>query len=92
MYKTMLRNTPGHNFARALALLLLLSAIAAPVAFAQEGRLVRETVHGASLEGNVTGEETDRRVSVYLPPGYDSAMEKRYPVVYLLHGIGDTDG
>lgn len=88
----MLRNTLRHNFTRALALLLLMFAVAAPVAFAQEGRLVRETVHGASLEGNVTGEETDRRVSVYLPPGYDSATEKRYPVVYLLHGIGDTDG
>jgi S-formylglutathione hydrolase FrmB len=91
MYKTMLRNTLVRHFMRASMLLLLLVA-SAPVAFAQEGRVVRETVHGASLEGNVTGEETDRRVSVYLPPSYDSATSKRYPVVYLLHGIGDTDG
>ncbi|MFG6488490.1 alpha/beta hydrolase [Roseateles sp. BYS78W] len=32
----------------------------------------------------VTG--TQRKASVYLPPGYSS--ERRYPVLYLLHGIG----
>ena len=75
---------------RAFALLLLL-IVAAPCGLSQEGKLVREKVHGSSLEKNVTGEETDRNVSVYLPPGYDGAPNKRYPVVYLLHGIGDTD-
>jgi len=39
----------------------------------------------------VTGEATDRNVSVYLPPSYNTNMSKRYPVVYLLHGIGGTD-
>jgi S-formylglutathione hydrolase FrmB len=28
---------------------------------------------------------------VYLPPSYEKAPKKRYPVLYLLHGIGDTD-
>jgi enterochelin esterase-like enzyme len=32
----------------------------------------------------VTG--TQRKASVYLPPGYSA--ERRYPVLYLLHGIG----
>lgn len=59
---------------------------------AQEGRLVREKVHGVSLEKTVTGESADRNVSVYLPPSYDGSPTRRYPVVYLLHGIGDTDG
>jgi enterochelin esterase family protein len=27
-----------------------------------------------------------RRLTVYTPPGYDSERQKRYPVVYLLHG------
>jgi S-formylglutathione hydrolase FrmB len=58
---------------------------------APEGRLVREKVHGASLEGTLTGESADRSVSVYLPPSYDASPKKRYPVVYLLHGITDTD-
>lgn len=70
----------------------LLALLAAPFAFSQEGRFVRETVHGASLEKNVTGESPDRNVTVYLPPSYDKEPAKRYPVVYLLHGITDTDG
>ncbi|HEV2801986.1 MAG TPA: alpha/beta hydrolase-fold protein [Pyrinomonadaceae bacterium] len=80
----------GRRFKRAVASLLLLIFIV-PAALAQEGRIVRELVHGASLEGNVTGEATDRNVSIYLPPSYERAPAKRYPVVYLLHGIGDTD-
>jgi S-formylglutathione hydrolase len=56
----------------------------------QAGRVVNETLHGASLQGNVTGEMTDRPVIVYLPPSYDSSPAKRYPVIYLLHGIGGT--
>lgn len=62
-------------------------------AFGQQrtGRLVREVVHGRSLENTVTKESPDRNVSIYLPPSYDSSPAKRYPVVYLLHGITDTD-
>ncbi len=33
-----------------------------------------------------------RRVHIYTPPGYDAAKSTRYPVLYLLHGAGDTDG
>jgi enterochelin esterase-like enzyme len=35
----------------------------------------------------VTG--TRRKAQVYLPPGY--SLEKRYPVLYLLHGIGGNE-
>jgi len=69
----------------------ILVAVASSYAIAQEGRLVREKVHGASLEKTVTGESADRSVSIYLPPSYDTSPSKRYPVVYLLHGITDTD-
>jgi Predicted esterase len=65
--------------------------LAASFASAQEGRLVREKVHGTSLEKTSTGESADRFVSIYLPPSYDTAPNKRYPVVYLLHGITGTD-
>jgi enterochelin esterase family protein len=34
--------------------------------------------------------ETQRRMHVYTPPGYDSSTDK-YPVFYLLHGGGDED-
>jgi enterochelin esterase family protein len=32
----------------------------------------------------------DRRMHVYTPPGYETGTDK-YPVLYLLHGAGDSD-
>ena len=32
-----------------------------------------------------------RRLSVYLPPGYDSDESSRYPILYLLHGTGGDE-
>ena len=60
-------------------------------ALAKDGRLVREVLHGVSLEKTVTGEVPDRNVSIYLPPGYDTSPTARYPALYILHGIADTD-
>jgi enterochelin esterase-like enzyme len=33
----------------------------------------------------------NRRLHVYLPPGYDKITSARYPVLYLNHGSGDDD-
>lgn len=33
-----------------------------------------------------------RRVFVYTPPGYETGKVKNYPVLYLLHGMGDDEG
>jgi len=80
-----------HIGSRHIAWLLAFAwACMVQAALAQEGRLVREMVHGASLEKNVTGELSDRMVSIYLPPGYDSSAQ-RYAVLFILHGIFDTD-
>ena len=49
-------------------------------------RVEKISVHGASLEGNLEGNSADRTVYVLLPPSYDSAKARRYPVVYFLHG------
>ncbi len=32
-----------------------------------------------------------RRAHVYTPPGYEKGGNKRYPVLYLVHGAGDSD-
>jgi enterochelin esterase-like enzyme len=56
-----------------------------------KGSVQRIKVHGKGLEGNLEGSSPDRDVSVYLPPGYKTNPQKRYPVVYLLHGYTDTD-
>lgn len=76
---------------RQVCLLLFLALSFTSNAFTQNGKLVQEKIHGASLEKNVTGESADRSVAIYLPPSYDTSPDKRYPVVYLLHGIGDTE-
>jgi enterochelin esterase-like enzyme len=46
----------------------------------------RIKVHGTSLEGNLEANDVDREVLVFLPPGYAANKDRRYPVVYALHG------
>jgi S-formylglutathione hydrolase FrmB len=53
-----------------------------------KGKLERVKVHGKSLEGNLEGDSADRDVFVYLPPSYAAQPNRRYPVLYLLHGYG----
>jgi S-formylglutathione hydrolase FrmB len=60
-----------------------------PVAL--KGTLERVKVHGKSLEGNLLGESAEPEVSIYLPPSYATDRNRRYPVVYLLHGYTGTD-
>jgi enterochelin esterase-like enzyme len=43
-------------------------------------------VHGKALESNLEGDATDRDVLVFLPPSYATSKDRRYPVVYALHG------
>ncbi len=59
--------------------------------FCQGGVVERIKVHGSSLEKNLSGDTPDREVSIYLPPGYATDRDRRYPVVYLLHGYADSD-
>ena len=89
MKKSSYWNVSFRRFGQLVGFLFVTIAFVSSV-FSQEGRLVEEKVHGISLEKNVTGESADRNVSVYVPPSYNTSPNKRYPVVYLLHGIGDT--
>jgi len=81
---------------RRVALGVLLSVASSGVAVAQtppplKGTVERIKVHGASLEANLEGDSPDRDVSIYLPPSYRTNTDRRYPVVYLLHGFTDRD-
>jgi len=53
----------------------------------------REVPHGTThvhwYHSAVSG--TERRMHVYTPPGYEANAAQRYPVLYLLHGLGDED-
>ena len=64
-------------------LLLFVAALSATPASARTEKI---SVHGKSLEGNLEGNTADRTVLVLLPPSYDSAKARRYPVLYFLHG------
>ena len=57
----------------------------------RKGTVERINVHGKALEGNLEGESPDRDVTIYLPPGYAAERNRRYPVIYLLHGYSGTD-
>ncbi|MEO6184876.1 MAG: alpha/beta hydrolase-fold protein [Steroidobacteraceae bacterium] len=56
---------------------------------AAQGKLEKIRVQGASLVGNLQGNDAERDVYVYLPPGYAKG-NKRYPVIYFLHGYAVT--
>ena len=59
--------------------------------FAQAGKLEWSQISSSSLEGNLIGDSAKRSFAIYLPPNYE-ASEKRYPVIYLLHGYGGSPG
>jgi S-formylglutathione hydrolase FrmB len=58
----------------------------------KKGTVEMIQVHGKSLEGNLEGDSADRDVYVYLPPSYATDRNRRYPVVYFLHGYGAHAG
>jgi enterochelin esterase-like enzyme len=53
---------------------------------APAGKVERIKVHSPAIEGNLQGNTADRDVLVYLPPSYGASRNRRYPVVYQLHG------
>jgi enterochelin esterase-like enzyme len=57
-----------------------------PVPGAKAVTVEQIKVHGKALEGNLEGDATDRDVFVFLPPSYAAEKDRRYPVVYALHG------
>ncbi len=77
-------------FRQPLCLALCLAACAASPrpaqADARPGALVEDSVQSHALEGNLLGDSARRPVQIYLPPGYREHPERRYPVVFLLHG------
>lgn len=65
--------------------LLVFSAHFAVCAQKQEGKVIIDSLYSAHLE-NSKGESPKRALSIYLPPGYDEE-NKKYPVIYYLHGF-----
>jgi len=62
--------------------------ITAPAPAVPQGITVENPqVPGPSLEANLEGNATAREAMVVLPPSYATSPNKRYPVVYYLHGF-----
>lgn len=54
-----------------------------------KGTVKIDALVSKSLANNIIGVDPKRPIAVYLPPSY-SKSNKRYPVMYLLHGTGDN--
>ncbi len=69
----------------------IILAIYAQSALAQvtEGTVVSKIIQSKALI-NSGGESATRKISVYLPPNYENS-DKRYPVIYYLHGFMGND-
>ena len=50
------------------------------------GRIDEHTITSELLRGNPPGDPNERPLLVYVPPGYDSDQERRYPAVYVIQG------
>lgn len=75
-------------FSTMLALLLTLVSMNGRCQLSR-GTVVLRVVHSTALR-NTGGESPDRRISIYLPPGYEQSL-KRFPVIYYLHGFLNND-
>jgi S-formylglutathione hydrolase FrmB len=53
----------------------------------KRGRVEIVTFESDVLRGNAAGDPHERRVPVYLPPGYDADRTRRFPVVVVLSGF-----
>jgi S-formylglutathione hydrolase len=55
------------------------------------GKVLTVKVHSPSIENNLLGDSEFRKVSVYLPPGYDQNLDRNYPVIYMLSDMNGTN-
>lgn len=60
-----------------------------PSLFFEEQDVPHGTVHVQRYHSQSL--DVTRGLYVYTPPGYETATETKYPVLYLLHGSGDTE-
>jgi S-formylglutathione hydrolase FrmB len=76
----------------ALCLTLLFAGCAEePVSHTTSGSITEIVIPAPSLQDNLLGDSAKQRLSIYLPPGYDESPDKRYSVLYLLHGFTGTN-
>jgi len=60
--------------------------IGPPWDHAWTGRIDEHAFDSEALTGNPLGDPHRRPLLVYLPPGYDADLDRRYPTIYRLQG------
>jgi S-formylglutathione hydrolase FrmB len=73
-----------NKFGRLAAAVLLLSCFAAP-------QMLRASVRAECLSASSKILGHPIAYCVLLPPSYDTEKARRYPILYLLHGLGDNE-
>jgi hypothetical protein len=86
-----MKNTKSITMRKKMPSLLFTLLLLGHIVYAQypRGKVVFDHLYSASLE-NQGGENPTRRVTIYLPPGYEKGKQ-RYPVIYYLHGFTWSD-
>ncbi len=54
-----------------------------------QSQVVDIIVHSPGLEHNLLGDPADQPVSIYLPDAYNKQPDRRFAVLYFLHGFSD---
>ena len=75
------------NYLLIFPFLLIISSIYAQYL---EGSVKVDSLYSSTLK-NLAGENPKRSIHVYLPPNYDKTTNKKYPVIYYLHGFSGSD-
>lgn len=95
-----MRKLFGHAAAPGVAILAVTAALGLadlPPASGQAVAVPRQagpdvrasTLRSVAVGRNLVDEPSDQKVLVFLPPSYEREPGRRFPVIYLLHGIGD---
>lgn len=81
---------PARLVVQFLIFLAIPNFLFAQSADAPSGRVVEIEVPAPALTGNLLETPDTQKAAVYLPPSYDTEPDRRYPTVFLLHGIFDN--
>lgn len=68
-------------------IIICIDTISANAQESKKGKVVTRHIVSRILKENKIGLDSNRSISVYLPPGYDQT-KKSYPVIYYFHSLG----
>jgi S-formylglutathione hydrolase FrmB len=75
---------------RQLAVPLVIGILGPTVAAQPGGRMTTHEIESSALARNLLGDPAVGRFEIYTPRSYSKTTKRRYPVLYLLHGVLGT--